>query len=107
MQIGYIKLEKDEYLRWHMDNVHWVNKTEDPSNIIITPKKLSMVLQLSGEDEYEGGEFKVVSDGGEYTAKKKKGIFNIFPGYLVHRVTPVTSGIRRVLQVWCVGPNFK
>jgi PKHD-type hydroxylase len=107
MNISYIKFQKENYLPWHMDNVLWINEGDDPESITFIPRKLTMVLQLSNSDEYEGGEFRIVSDGGEYSAVKKKGIFNIFPGYMVHTVTPIISGIRRVLQITCTGSKFR
>lgn len=107
MFISYIKFQKNNYLPWHMDNVLWIDKTEDLGNIIFSPRKVTMILQLSNVNEYAGGDLIVVSDSGEYVTRKKKGLFNIFPGYLVHRVTPIISGVRRVLQITCTGPNFK
>lgn len=107
MFISYIKFEKDNYLPWHMDNVLWVDKNDDTSNIIFSPRKLTLILQLSDINEYTGGDLVLVSDSGEFIARKKKGLFNVFPGYMVHKVTPILSGTRRVLQVTCTGPNFK
>jgi PKHD-type hydroxylase len=38
---------------------------------------------------------------------KQKGLVAAFPSYVLHRVTPVTRGIRKTLVVWLTGPRFK
>jgi hypothetical protein len=30
-----------------------------------------------------------------------------FPSYMVHRVTPITSGTRKAIVAWVTGPGFK
>lgn len=72
---------------------------------IFSARKLSMSVQLSDADEYEGGEleFMVSSE----PAPKSIGSLIVFPSYLQHRVKPVTSGLRRSLVAWVSGPAFK
>lgn len=72
-----------------------------------TPRKLSLVLQLSDPNEYEGGDLEFFVSAEPTKAKKQKGLLYAFPSWLLHRVTPVTSGIRRSLVVWIAGPKFK
>jgi PKHD-type hydroxylase len=31
----------------------------------------------------------------------------VFPSFRLHRVTPVTSGVRKTLVVWSTGPAFR
>jgi len=38
---------------------------------------------------------------------KTKGSVIIFPSYLLHRVTPVTSGLRKSLVLWAGGSSLK
>ena len=88
----------DEHYDWHMDK---------GGSSGFPQRKLSLVLQLSEDWEYEGGnlEFK---DGPEtFVAKKEKGLVYAFPSYLLHRVTPVTAGVRKSLVVWIGGPAFR
>lgn len=68
-------------------------------------RKLSLVCQLSDPSEYEGGELQI-NTGKVLVAEKEKGTVIIFPSYLLHRVTPVTKGIRRSLVLWIEGPAF-
>jgi PKHD-type hydroxylase len=38
--------------------------------------------------------------------KLGRGEIVIFPSFILHRVTPVTKGKRRVIVGWALGPNF-
>ena len=72
-------------------------------------RKLSIVLQLTDENEYEGGDFQLL-DAGEKKPEnlsRKQGIVLAFPSYTLHRVTPVTKGTRHSLVAWITGKPFK
>ena len=71
-------------------------------------RKLSMVVQITPEDNYEGGELQF-PDSSEYDVSitKEQGTAIIFPSYLLHGVTPVTRGLRKSLVVWAVGSTFR
>lgn len=71
------------------------------------PRKLSIVLQLSSPEEYEGGDLEFLVNKEPTTAKKELGILYAFPSYILHRVTPVTKGTRRSLVAWLAGPRFR
>jgi hypothetical protein len=58
-------------------------------------RKLSMVICFSGKDEYEGGEFTLVDLGKTFRFDYGEAI--IFDSSLVHGVSPVTRGDRKVL----------
>jgi PKHD-type hydroxylase len=72
-----------------------------------SPRKLSLVLQLSSPDEYDGGELQLFLESEPLTVKREKGLVYAFPSYVMHQVTPVTRGVRRSLVVWLVGPRFR
>lgn len=82
---------------WHLDR-------GDPS---MAPRKLSLVLQLSDPSEYEGGDLELFVGSEPTRIERKKGLLVAFPSFVLHRVTPVTSGIRRSLVVWLSGPKFR
>ena len=65
-------------------------------------RKLTFTLMLN--DEYNGGELKLLQ--GE-KIETKKGKLNVFPSFLPHCVTPVTKGTRYVIFGWFYGPNFR
>lgn len=71
------------------------------------PRKLSMVVQLSEPDEYEGGDLELSWGSQPTVVKKQLGFTAVFPSYVLHRVTPVTRGVRRTLVVWLSGPKFR
>lgn len=67
-------------------------------------RKLSMSLQLSGPDDYEGGLLEI--QGVEIDDQwREKGTVIVFPSTKLHRVTPVTSGKRKALVSWMEGPQ--
>jgi PKHD-type hydroxylase len=71
------------------------------------PRKLSLVLQLSDPEEYEGGDLELMTSSAPSTVLKQRGLISVFPSFVLHRVTPVTKGKRRTLVVWACGPEFK
>lgn len=70
-------------------------------------RKLSLTIQLTDPDDYEGGELELKPEGEIITANKKRGHAVAFPSYTLHRVTPVTRGTRHSLVVWVTGPPFR
>ncbi len=70
-------------------------------------RKLSMVLQLSDPNEYEGGELQILTSGQPNTVWKKRGLITVFPAWTLHQVTPVVKGTRQTLVTWISGPAFK
>jgi len=65
-------------------------------------------LQLSDEDDYEGGELQFMDDDDQlYTAPKKKGTIIIFDSRVKHRVRKIKNGTRKSLVGWVVGPRWK
>ena len=77
-------------------------------------RKLSMTVQLTDPDEYEGGLFQI--DRGPhfdneryYTVREimQRGSIIVFPSFVYHQVTPVTKGARESLVMWSIGPRWK
>jgi PKHD-type hydroxylase len=68
--------------------------------------KLSVVVQLSDPSEYEGGVAQVAMNGVN-KIERKCGLVYIIPGSAAHSLTAITSGVRRVLVAFMVGPPFK
>ena len=78
---------------------------DDPDNVWIhgLTRKLSLTIVLN--NEYEGGDFQFIGD--EELIREKMGTVIVFPAYQVHRVKPVTSGVRYSLVIWFVGKPFR
>lgn len=68
-------------------------------------RKLSLTVQLTDENEYEGGDFQMF--GSDKVLSRKQGTILAFPSFMVHRVTPVTKGTRYSLVAWVNGKPFK
>ena len=89
------------FYNWHIDTFfHGNSKAFD--------RKLSVVIQLTDPDEYEGGDFKFEShlEVPDPTELRKKGTVLVFPSYTQHMVEPVTKGERRSIVSWIEGPRF-
>jgi PKHD-type hydroxylase len=70
-------------------------------------RKISIILQLSDPEEYEGGTFELFINKDIQQLPKKKGSVVLFPSYFMHRVTPVTGGNRKTIVLWVSGSSFK
>lgn len=85
-----------EHYDWHIDNAGKGKPC----------RKLSLTLQLSEAMDYEGGELWIHGLRKEVMTKAK-GHMIVFPSYVLHRVTPVTKGVRRSLVAWITGPDYR
>lgn len=94
----YTEYTVGHHYTWHMD--------KGPESKF-SPRKLSLVLLLSDPSEYEGGDLEIFTGVNPVSLDKKKGIVHAFPSFVMHRVTPITRGIRRSLVVWIAGPKFR
>ena len=97
----YVPLEDSKHTsqyNWHLDK----GPGEDRP-----PRKLSMILSLLDSDEYEGGQFEIKTGIESQVLPIKKGRVIAFPSWTLHRVTPVTKGIRKTVVIWVGGPKFK
>jgi PKHD-type hydroxylase len=90
--------DEESHYTWHTD--------AGPSGNGAPPRKLSMVMQLTDPSEYEGGNLEVLTGPTPTVVDKEFGLIAAFPSYVLHRVTPVTKGLRRTLVVWVTGPAF-
>lgn len=114
------KKRKGDFYTWHTD----AGTEPLPNNKI---RKLSLSVQLSDPDEYEGGHFQwlepyntlnVMGATGNMRvdmepavnsvpfSAKAKGSCIIFPSFVYHQVTPVTRGTREALVGWFSGNQY-
>lgn len=119
--IQYTHYGEGQYYNWHSDgdiNVHYKpnlipssNRNMSSDKTIIDGemvRKISFSLQLSGVDDYTGGEFQFLDNNGKtFFAPKQRGTLVIFDSRVKHRVRKVTSGIRKSLVGWVVGPRWR
>ena len=69
-------------------------------------RKLSVCVQLSEPDSYEGGDL-IINQGKENKMKRDLGYAVIFPSWTLHKVTAMKKGERWSLVSWIAGPNFR
>ena len=79
----------------------------DSDGQLLKTRKLSLSLQLSDENEYEGGELLIYNHlkNDVIKACKSKGSLIIFDSRMTHEITPVKSGERYSLVKWYHGDN--
>lgn len=94
----YLSTESGHY-NWHHD-IDW-NRNDGYD------RKLSVTVQLSDANEYEGGNFEFSECVSPNEDSKEKGTVLVFPSYLQHRVTPVTKGTRKSLVAWFEGSKWR
>ena len=70
-------------------------------------RKLSLTIQLSAPEDYEGGELALHVGPQPDIMSKEQGQMFIFPSYVLHEVRPVTKGTRYSLVAWVTGKPFK
>ena len=61
---------------------------------------LSCTLFLSEPDDYDGGELVIADTYGEHAVKLPAGDAILYPSSSLHRVTPVTRGVRLAAFFW-------
>jgi PKHD-type hydroxylase len=71
-------------------------------------RKLTVVVQLSNPEDYEGGDLQLQLGHAEpFTFPRDRGMVIMFPSFYLHRVTPVTRGTRYSLVGWVTGKQFE
>jgi PKHD-type hydroxylase len=89
--------EDKGHYEYHIDS-----SPNDPS-----PRKFSIVLQLSDPLKYTGGELQILTGRVPDSVPKVKGLVCGFPSFRLHKVTQVTSGVRKTIVIWVAGPAFR
>lgn len=71
-----------------------------PGTQITVRSDLSATLFLSEPDDYEGGELEIEGQFGVQAVKLGAGDLVLYPASSLHRVTPVTKGVRMASFFW-------
>ena len=61
---------------------------------------LSCTLFLAGPDEYDGGELEIIDTYGTHSVRLPAGDLLLYPSSSLHRVHPVTRGVRMASFFW-------
>ena len=97
-QVALYRGSREGHFDWHADI------GDGP---VARKRKLTLVAQLSDPAGYSGGTLEIMLGARTVTADLAHGAAVLFPSFLLHRVRPVTEGVRRSLTVWCHGPAFR
>ena len=73
----------------------------------IEVRKLSIVVQLSDQNNYEGSDLQIYNQENGQIVNKNQGTLIAFPSYTLHEVTPNIRGTRYSLVGWALGKAFK
>ena len=112
----FTQYNKGQYYDWHCDSWDkpYQRKEGDPVHGKI--RKISVTLTLSDPKDYKGGElefdFRNLEPDRKPNIKKcteilPKGSLVVFPGFVWHRVRPVTKGTRHSIVLWNLGWPFQ
>jgi len=96
-QSEFLKYDTSGHFSEHIDTV-MSEKTEHT-------RKLTVIAILNSD--FEGGKLYFKYGTEKIYPRQEPGDVIVFPSFLVHGVEPVTSGIRRSIVTWLVGPYFK
>ena len=105
MNITHMR-EEIQYTEYYDNNSGGYDWHMDCGKGIQNQRKISVTVQLSDPDEYEGGDLQF-NIGKEITAPRGKGNVVIFPSFFLHRVTPVTKGTRKSFVLWVGGEPYR
>ncbi|HYG47325.1 MAG TPA: 2OG-Fe(II) oxygenase [Allosphingosinicella sp.] len=65
---------------------------------------VSVSVELSDPGEHDGGNLEIIPDTVGAQRTLERGAARFFPSRAIHRVTPVTRGVRHALVIWTGGP---
>jgi PKHD-type hydroxylase len=96
VQIARYDATESGFYDWHFDF--------GPSRPL---RKLSISIQLSSSADYDGGDLELLYGPVPQRLDRSRGAFIIFPSFMLHRVTPVTRGVRWSLVAWIHGKRWR
>lgn len=94
--LQFLRYEEDDQYGWH----------KDVGPGLLSMRKISVVVHLNAPGEFDGGELQTMIDGNPSGVEWRQGSATIMPSYEMHRVTPVTRGVRHSLVCWFSGQPF-
>ena len=96
-QTDYLKYDVEGHYHAHVDTFMRPGDAEC--------RKLTVLMFLN--DDFEGGKLFLQNGHKKIYPPQGAGTCLVFPSFMLHGVEPVTSGIRRSIVTWLVGPWFK
>jgi PKHD-type hydroxylase len=94
-----------QFTRYDAPTDHYGMHADKIYNNVV--RKLSVTIQLSNPEDYEGGELVLHQGKDPVVMPKELGKMIVFPSWALHEVRPVTKGTRYSLVAWVTGKPFK
>jgi PKHD-type hydroxylase len=108
--VQYAIYTESSFFQWHIDELAQPYGSLAPTRWIGLNRKLSVIVNLTDPQAYEGGDVQFRDRLGNpltIDGIRERGTVLVFPSNVAHTVTPVTSGVRNSLVGWCLGPSLR
>lgn len=100
--------ESIQYTEYHAEDSGHYTWHQDIGPGIAAQRKISITIQLSESNSYEGGDLQIWQGGDSViNTQRGAGVAVLFPSYMMHRVTKTTKGIRKSLVLWVGGSSYR
>jgi PKHD-type hydroxylase len=99
---GFFECQYTKYTGDNLGHYDWHMDIMNGSGLAID-RKITCIIMLSDRSDYEGGELYV----GRNAVDLGKGAVIAFPSFVAHKVSPVTSGVRRVMVGLAEGSHWR
>lgn len=97
-----------EFLRYDIKGHYLAHVDNFATRVLLKSldnRKLTVLAFLN--DDFEGGKLYLQNHSEKIYPPQKLGTVLVFPSFTMHGVEHVTSGVRRSIVTWLVGPSFK
>ena len=88
--------KSNQHYNWHLDY----------GGGNASKRKITCVVQLTGPDDYSGGDFLIKTGSNVTFLPKEKGTCIVFPSFILHKVCPVRTGTSKSIVLWSGGTHF-
>ncbi|WP_436786035.1 JmjC domain-containing protein [Yinghuangia sp. YIM S10712] len=95
-----------QYVEYLPGNGHFHRHNDYSHDQLDSPRKITVIIQLSDPTSYEGGVLQMFGVDIEELPRERGSVL-VFPSLIDHCVTPVTRGLRRALVAWVAGPRLR
>ncbi|AEW99775.1 JmjC domain-containing protein [Streptantibioticus cattleyicolor] len=95
-----------QYVEYLPGNGHFHRHNDYSHDQLDSPRKITVIVQLSDPASYQGGALRMFGVETEELPRERGSVL-VFPSLIDHCVTPVTEGLRRALVAWVAGPRLR
>ena len=88
--------KQDDFYKLHID-----------VNPMASTRKITFIINLSDQTEYEGGEIEFLNSDTSNNNINEQGSILIFPSFLPYEINPVTSGVKNIIIGHIHGSVFR